>query len=439
MSPNPLGTTDPASDRDLRVVDLLVRALGSSLDVRDIAARALPILASELDYDRADLLIVDELSRELKWVGSTEVEVEERVFWPLERSLSERLRTSSGCVRIEAEELPPGLASAGGRIAMRLTDGSAVVGLVVLPRCHLVEPDGEDQGVLVRTIGGLVGSIIGRSLVHETLLRVTDRLDSARRLQQHVLDHVSHEFNTPLMILKSAAEFLDTDDAEERAGFLDMHRQAMDRLEQLVQGVLEVARTRSDAHWHVVSGDELHRAVLQSVLDRDPWRTELLVHHFDVPGSFLVGVDVEGLVLVVDHLLRNAWSFAVQSGHHAGLGVFLDRHVRSADLDARMDSVLEALAAGQVLGAARPEKAGDRLVIEVVDDGIGIPPDELEFVFEPFAQARNSPLRGISGAGMGLPVARKRSETMGGRLRLVSELGRGTLVRVEIPLERTGR
>ena len=81
-----------------------------------------------------------------------------------------------------------------------------------------------------------------------------------------------------------------------------------------------------------------------------------------------------------------------------------------------------------------PCVAADRLVIRVVDSGIGIPEDELEHVFEPFVQAANSPLRGISGAGMGLPATRKRIESQSGSIRLSSELGFGTCVHVEIPL-----
>ena len=54
-------------------------------------------------------------------------------------------------------------------------------------------------------------------------------------------------------------------------------------------------------------------------------------------------------------------------------------------------------------------------------------------IFEPFTQASNSPLRGVSGAGMGLATASRLLDTVGGRLDLESVEGAGSLFRVMLP------
>ena len=429
-----LATTENEVHRDLRVVDRLVRSLGSTLDVGEIAARSLPILSEELGYAVSTFVLIDDVERSLEVVGALGDEgAAGPVRWPLGPALASRLLGTGTFLRIEADELPEGLRASGDRVAFRMTDGGVTVGFVLLPGSHVVESGSAHEEVLVRTVGGLIGSLVSRALVHQALLRVTDRLDGARRLQQHVLDHVSHEFNTPLMILKSVSEFADTDDGEERGAFLDMQRQAVERLEDLVQGVLEVARTRSDTTPHALTFDEFDRVVLEPALDAKPWRRDGLRVHVDLPPEGSMTLDVDGCALGLEHLLRNAWSFAAEQGAAAGLGVHLGRRDATP---LSLDAALAALAAGDLSAwATTPaEQTPDALVLEVVDAGIGIPSDEVEAVFEPFYQARNSPLRGVSGAGMGLSTARKRIESMGGSLRLDSELGRGTRVRITIPL-----
>lgn len=436
----PLVTRQEEIHRDLRVVDRLVRSLGSTLDVGEIAARSLPILSEELGYEVTTFVLVDELERALEVVGSVggEAHAGPRT-WDMAPELASRLLGTGTFLRVLADELPHALRTQGDRVAFRLIDGSVTVGFVLLPGSHVVESGDPHEEILVRTVGGFIGSLVSRALVHEALLRVTDRLDAARRLQQHVLDHVSHEFNTPLMILKSAAEFADTDDATERSAFLDMHQQALARLEDLVQGVLEVARTRTDTRPESLTFAEFRDVVLEPVLDAREWRRQDLDLQVALPLDGTITLDVDGVCLGMEHLLRNAWSFAVDQGARAGMLVHLARGASTPVPS--LDDLLAALESG-TLGehvTTLASEAADLLVVDVVDSGIGIPADELEHVFEPFAQAANSPLRSVSGAGMGLPTTRKRITSMGGAMQLESEIGRGTRVRLEIPLGSSSR
>jgi len=434
---SPITSVDQGVHRDLRVVDRLVRSLGSTLDVGEIAARSLPILSEELGYEVSTFVLVDEIDKSLRVVGAIgDAAHVGPLRWDLDPALASRLLGTGTFLRILVEELPPALRTEGERVAFRMTDGSVTVGFVLLPGSHVIESGDPHEDILVRTVGGLIGSLISRALVHETLLRVTDRLDGARRLQQHVLDHVSHEFNTPLMILKSASEFADTDDAAERSAFLDMHQQALVRLEELVQGVLEVGQSRSDTRPRELRLGEFVDIVVQPVLDQKSWRTQSLVTCFALPEDFSAKIDVDGSALALEHLLRNAWSFGVETGARAALLIHLADETSAVPT---LDDCLSALEDDSLddLLPRRGPVEDDRLILEVIDDGIGIPEDELEHVFEPFAQAVNSPKRGVSGAGMGLPVTRKRIEAMRGSVRLDSALGRGTRVRLEIPLLRS--
>ena len=75
----------------------------------------------------------------------------------------------------------------------------------------------------------------------------------------------------------------------------------------------------------------------------------------------------------------------------------------------------------------------DELVLSVQDSGIGIAPEELTRIFEPFYQAENFLTRQHRGTGLGLPLARRMVELMGGKLDVVSIQGTGSTFTLTLP------
>lgn len=72
----------------------------------------------------------------------------------------------------------------------------------------------------------------------------------------------------------------------------------------------------------------------------------------------------------------------------------------------------------------------DQIVVSVIDEGVGIPPDEIGKVLEPFRQARVNPEISHHGTGLGLSISKKLMELQGGRLELESKIGEGTCIRL---------
>jgi signal transduction histidine kinase len=82
----------------------------------------------------------------------------------------------------------------------------------------------------------------------------------------------------------------------------------------------------------------------------------------------------------------------------------------------------------------RTTNRGDRLVLEVTDNGIGISADALHRIFEDFGQAENDTANKFGGAGLGLALTKRFCQMMGGTIEVRSERGIGTNFTIEIPL-----
>ncbi len=82
---------------------------------------------------------------------------------------------------------------------------------------------------------------------------------------------------------------------------------------------------------------------------------------------------------------------------------------------------------------ASSEQGADLAVFEVVDDGIGMTPEQLERVFEPFVQAEESIARRFGGTGLGLSLSRRLAEVLGGSLEAYSEEGKGSRFVLSVP------
>jgi signal transduction histidine kinase len=86
--------------------------------------------------------------------------------------------------------------------------------------------------------------------------------------------------------------------------------------------------------------------------------------------------------------------------------------------------------------AGRSNMAGkNEIYISIADKGMGIRRDELNYIFEPFGRAGEVTAAQIEGTGLGLPLAKRIAEAMGGRLSVESEHGKGSIFTIRLPIK----
>lgn len=432
----------------------LIRTLGSSLDVAQVTKLSLLTVTGQLLVSKAAFFLREGEQREFRLCSCLGVRSEKlgtptlRLPEALDRELLGRQPGWVTALDPRCGLDPTVLAHFQN--ATYLSDGNQTVGLLLLGgKINGRGFDRTDQSLL-STMGLVVGTTLQKAMAYEDVVRVNARLEEAEQLRQQIVDHVSHEFNTPLLVVKSTAEMVRDADEDTRDELFSMLDEAVERLERLVNAVLSVAShgPGGEPSLQEMSHEELLGLVVEPGARK--WQDKgVRVMSGHRPDRLLrVDLDVHMVARILDALVDNAWCFRRPENNWVVVNSYMASRPwwKSQDHLARLASLREALA--EDVGEQLPEGllpdtssmvAGGfqldepALVIEVLDGGVGIPEGEHRAIFEAFRQASNSPNLGVRGAGMGLSSARKDARAMGGDLVLASQEGHGSVFALLLP------
>lgn len=286
--------------------------------------------------------------------------------------------------------------------ASRLLDLGGNPPEVVLPQLRRASEVGFSAHPAMR-IGDRAYAMTARSLPGEraVLAVLRDRTDELRRelAEADFVSNAAHELRNPLAGISGAIEVLQNgakDEPSDRDHFLSRLAEDTDRMNRLTQSLLTLARveSRGAAEREVVDVPVAIRDVVAAV--EAPSHIELKV---DVEPDLAATGDPTLLRQVMIGLLTNAFKNTPPPG--------------TVTIRGRREGESEVL-------------------LEVIDTGIGIPTAEIERVFERFY--RRSESRQQEGFGLGLAIARRMVDVMGGRIGADSVEGHGSTFWVRLPI-----
>ncbi len=170
-------------------------------------------------------------------------------------------------------------------------------------------------------------------------------------------------------------------------------------MEYIIQEILETERLKNDfgklkLEPHDIA--DLIRSVAETYKNRKPG-LELM----RIPQKIMANVDIEKIRLVLKNVIENAFKYSNKNSRAVEVNIESGIHVTR---------------------------------IFFSDDGIGIPSEEIPYVFEPFYRVDRSRSKKIGGYGLGLGICKSIIQAHGGTISIINNRPRGTTVIIELPL-----
>jgi signal transduction histidine kinase len=235
--------------------------------------------------------------------------------------------------------------------------------------------------------------------------RLLEQAESANRLKSDFLATISHELRTPLNAIMGYTDLLLEETfgpllAEQREALQAVQRAAYEEF-GLVTATLDISRLeagRLPVETSEVNVQELIEELRQEA-GHGQRKPGLHIEWRMAPELSRLHTDRAKLKIILKNLLSNAVKFT-------------DRGSITMEVNLQ----------------------GNGVEFGVTDTGIGIPSEVLPIIFEPFRQGDSSTTRRHGGLGLGLYIARRMLELLGGTVTVESELGKGSTFRVWVPL-----
>lgn len=238
------------------------------------------------------------------------------------------------------------------------------------------------------------------------LAEANRRLEEADALRRGFFADVSHELRTPLTVIRGEAEIALRGGERRAVDYRESLGRIVEQASQmgrLVEDLLFIAR--ADAGEPRM---EMRSVAVNALLSETSASFETLAAS---RGVRIRKIDADDGAVVVGDRGRLAQV----------LGVLVDNAIRYSQLD------------GEVRLSARTD--GGKAVVTIEDDGIGIPPAEVDRVFERFYRTDNAKAHSGGGVGLGLPVAKAIIEAHNGHIRLSASSTGGVRATIALPVE----
>ncbi len=240
------------------------------------------------------------------------------------------------------------------------------------------------------------------------LILARNQAEAANRSKMNFLANISHELRTPLNAVLGFSQMMTAEtfgaiEQPQYREYVSLIQKSATHLLSLINDILDVSRMESgkmSLSETNVSLSALFREILE-IIQQYPNASD---RHFtlNMPEDITLYADERAMKQIVLNVLSNAVKFTKSGGH---IQIYADSNV-----------------------------TGVTVIFE--DDGIGIPSDKIDSLFEPFTQIENVLTRTHQGSGLGLVLVKKMVILHQGSVRLESEEGHGTRVIIHFPANR---
>ncbi len=293
-------------------------------------------------------------------------------------------------------------AQAAGMIQMPLRTSQEMVGILVTRASDAQDELSPERQRLLEAFANQAALAIERVRLAERANQV-QVMQETERLQTALINSISHDLRTPLVSITGSLSTLKEDgvalDAELRNSLVENAYQEAGRLNRLVSNLLNMTRLEAGAMKVVKQPEDVQDAIGSALEQLNERLGSRPVAIQVAPETPLVPMDFVLIVQVLTNVIDNALKYSPEGS--------------PIDIQARI--------------------SGDTLHIQVADRGIGIPPGDLERVFDKFYRVQRP--GNVSGTGLGLSICKGIAEAHGGSIWAENRPGGGTVVTVTLPVK----
>jgi signal transduction histidine kinase len=248
--------------------------------------------------------------------------------------------------------------------------------------------------------------VIRRGLERRRLVLESARLQREKQvIRENFITLVSHQLRSPLVSVQQYFEVL----LGEFVGKVSSKQHEM--IEEASRRVQELLKLVDD--WLSMSRVEAGGAMEQ------------------FEGVALPGVLQQTIRLLKPAADQRKVRLKVQSPNGSAVVRGNGESLKQALMNVISNAIIYNVEGGTVTVSTKDE--GDHLLVEVSDTGIGISQEDFPFIFDEFFRVKTKETRGVTGSGLGLPIAKRIIEANSGSIEVVSTLGKGTTFSIFLP------
>lgn len=252
----------------------------------------------------------------------------------------------------------------------------------------------------------LITDMTLRRTIEQDLLRA----EAVAEARSGFLANMSHEIRTPMNAIIGFTEaLLETELQPEQSRYLGIVHRSAHFMLRLLNDILDTIKLDKGA-MTLESVDFCTRDLCQQVIDEQRIQAERKNLYLRLEVDEGTPEWLRGDGLRVQQILTNIIGNAIKFTHDGGV-VVSARYVRHTD-----------------------DNVSGQLILKVRDTGIGMTPEQIRHIFDPFTQADASTTRRYGGTGLGTTISRQLAELMKGRITVDSEFGKGSCFTVVLPL-----
>lgn len=261
---------------------------------------------------------------------------------------------------------------------------------------------------LIEAYAQKISVFLDRRDLFEKLIISKEKAEESDRLKTEFIQNMSHEIRTPMNGILGFSELLENPDLshEKRKKFIEIIRSSTHQLLHIIDdlmeiSVLETKQIKAEEN-PVCLNDLLHELFAVFNLKATNKNISLVLKNGLTNQESTILTDKNKLNKVLSNLLENALKFTNEG--FVELGYQLNKDSEPAEME-----------------------------IYVKDSGIGIKPEKQQLIFDRFSQVERELSKKVGGLGLGLSIAKENVELLGGKISVVSELGKGAAFFVSIP------